>query len=180
MTRQRYTAIKVKVKMLTLNVTVMRGEINLQNNVGKVIPLSRKILTGKESSIKAKSEMDKLKMRRSFTDLLFFFFRITRTSELPVTPSRNVTTYRANLICFSESLTAEKLVGWPMTTGSGMELPDGGGKRLVCYLKHKSDQTVCFLCLSTIFVFVDPSQEKKKWKLVNAKKLKKKQATVFS
>ena len=114
MTRQRYTAMKVKVKMLTLKVTVMSGEINLQKNVGKVIPLRRKMLTGKDRSINARSDVDRLKIRRSFTDLRFFFRKITRTREFPVTATTNVRTYRTNLICFSDSLTAEKLVGWPI------------------------------------------------------------------
>ena len=114
MTRQRYTAIKVKVKMLTLKVTVIRGEIILQNNVGKVVPLKRKALMGKDNSIKAKSDVDRLQMRRSFTDLRFFFQRTKRTSEFPVTPRMKVKTYRANLICLSESLTAVKFVGWPI------------------------------------------------------------------
>ena len=61
MTRQRYTAIKVKVKMLTLKVTVIRGEIILQNNVGKDVPLKRKTLMGKDNSIKAKSDVDRCK-----------------------------------------------------------------------------------------------------------------------
>ena len=92
MTRQRYTAIKVNVKMLTLKVTVIRGEMNLQNKVGKVVPLRTKALIGKDNSIKAKSDVDKLQMRRSFTDLRFFFQRTKRTRAFPVTPSTNVKT----------------------------------------------------------------------------------------
>lgn len=113
MTRQRWTAIKVNVKIPTLNVTVTRGQMNLQKNSGKSIPPKSKTLTGKESSSSVKSDVDKLKISISFTDLRCFFQRMTRTSEFPVTPSRNVSAYKASFICFSVSLTDEKFVGCP-------------------------------------------------------------------
>ena len=107
MTRQRYTAIKVRVNMLTLKVAVIRGEINLQKNIGKSIPPSRKTLAGNESSINVKSDVDKLKIRMSLTDFRFFFRRIAITSEFPVTPRRNVNTKNTSFIFFSVSLTDE-------------------------------------------------------------------------
>lgn len=87
--------------------------MNLQKNSGKSIPPKSKTLTGKESSSSVKSDMDKLKISISFKDLRCFFQTMTRTSEFPVTPSRNVSAYKASFICFSVSLTDEKFVGCP-------------------------------------------------------------------
>ena len=97
--------------MLTLKVAVMSGERNLQNTIGNSIPPMKKTLTGKDSNMSVKSDIDKLKISVSFTDFRLFFHRIRRTRQFPATASRNVNTYKVSLMYFSVSVTLEKFVG---------------------------------------------------------------------
>ena len=106
--------MNVRVKILTLNVAVIRGQMNLQNTIGKSTPPRRNALTGKDSSMSVKSDIDKLKIRMSFTDFRFFVLKTRRTREFPVTPRTNVNTYKPSLMCFSVSVTVVKFVGFPI------------------------------------------------------------------
>jgi len=106
--------MNVRVKILTLNVAVIRGEINLQNTIGKSTPPRRNTLTGKDSNMSVKSDIDKLKIRMSFTDFRFFDHKTRRTRKFPDTPRTNVNTYKPSLMCFSVSVTEVKFVGSPI------------------------------------------------------------------
>ena len=114
MTRQRYTAMNVSVKILTLKVAVISGETILQKNTGKLIPPRRKVFNGRDKSISVKSDTDKFKIRRSFTDFRFLFHSTRGTTEFPPTATVKVITYKPSLMYFSVSVTVEKFVGWPI------------------------------------------------------------------
>lgn len=106
--------MNVRVKILTLNVAVIRGQINLQNTIGKSTPPRRNTLTGKDSNMSVKSDIDKLKIRMSFTDFRFFVHKTRRTRKFPVAPRRNVNTYKPSFMCFSVSVTVVKFLGFPI------------------------------------------------------------------